>query len=156
MIRQLRLDVFNGAHFEIAAVRIVSWGKDAEPKTDMFSWNFNGDVRSWEVFPRAKEMFAPPLNLAVKDKNWVTVVMKSEQDDTARLLWSTADARGVQSVDFEIRRRSEARTYNVEMTGNKAWHDNVVALGIVLPLESHARLDSISIADKPSGPADLR
>ena len=153
-IRQLRLDVYNGAHFEIKSVRILQWGADTQPLTAVYTWAFAGDTSVWTVNPAARELFAPPLNLAVKDKGWVSLTLKSEKEVTGSILWSTVDGRGAQSADFTVRGGAEPRVCNVEMTGIPQWHDGVVALGIRLPKEG-VRLESLTITDKPLGPPDL-
>lgn len=117
-IRQLRLDLYNGTHFEIAAIRVLEWGAGAKPQSNVFSWTFNGDITPWKVYPTARELFAPPLNLAVKGKGWVAVTLQSDRDGTGSVLWSTADGRDLQSADFAVQAWPEAKTYNVELEGD--------------------------------------
>jgi len=155
-IRQLRLDVYNGAHFDIDSIRIFDWGQDTPPDADTFSWEFKGDTKAWQVHPQAHELFSPPLNLAVTDKGWANVVLKSDKDGTGSFLWSVADSYGLRSADFAVRGGAEPRTYNVELQGLPGWHDGVVALGIRLPRPGKGvRLDTIAVADEPAGPAEL-
>ncbi|MCX5759882.1 MAG: hypothetical protein NTU83_15540, partial [Candidatus Hydrogenedentes bacterium] len=58
-IRQLRLDVYNGAHFEIDQIRVVEWGGGTPPLTDTYSWTFNGDVKPWQFDPKSTDLFSP-------------------------------------------------------------------------------------------------
>jgi hypothetical protein len=152
-IRQLRLDVYGGAHFGIDAIRVLEWGAAAAPKSGVYSWKFGGDTSPWRVHPGAAELFAPPLNLAVKSKGWAAVTVKSEKETTGSILWSAADTRHVQTADFPIPADPNPRTCNVELEGIPEWHDPVAAFGIRLP--EGVRLESIAITDKPQGPADL-
>ncbi len=156
-IRQLRLDVYDGAHFDIDAVRILSWGGDSAPATDMFAWQFtNGDMSAWMLNPAASERFAPPLNLAVKDKGWATVVAKPASEDVlGAIVWGAADVKGMQSAEFTVPAGDEVRTCNVELEGLPGWHDGIVAFGLRMP-KSDVQIQSITLSNAPQGPADLQ
>ncbi len=155
VVRQLRLDLYDGAHFEIDAIRIMSWSTGAAPLTNVFSWNFAEDTSMWQVHPAAAELFAPPVQLDVASKGWIAVTLKSDISGAASILWSTGDTRGVHTSDFTIEANPEPHTYLVEMEGIADWHTPVVAFGIRLPEREQVRLDAITISDKPLGPADL-
>lgn len=154
-IRQLRLDLYEGAYFQVDSIRIMEWGMDMAPQTDAFSWNFAGDTAAWTVNPKADELFSPPINLAVKDKDWVAVTVQSDTDGVAAFLWATADQRGVQSAEFNLRAGPTPRTYNIEMQGNPLWHDGVMVLGIRLPKVPKIRLESIQLGDRPLGAPEI-
>ena len=167
VICQLRLDLYNGAHFEIDAIRVLSWAKEGERPGTVFSWKFNGDTTAWRVHPSASELFAAPLNLDVRTRGWAEVTLKSDINGTASILWSTKDTRGMHSAEFAIEARPDPRTYFVELNGIGEWHSPVVAFGIRLPeeqagarsqvqLASEAvRLDSIALCEKPAGSPEL-
>ena len=154
-IRQLRFDLYNGTHFEIKSIQILSWGNDAPPQTSIYAWTFNGDVAPWRVHPKANELWSPPLNLAVKDKGWVSVALKADVDGTGSIVWSTADVRGMQTADFVIEAHPDVRTYNIEMQGLPEWRDGVAALGIRVPKEG-VSLQSVAVGDSPAGPSELK
>jgi hypothetical protein len=154
VIRQLRLDLYNGAHFEIDAVRVMSWGGEAQPATSVFSWSFNGDITAWRVHPGAPELFAPPLSLDVSHKGWAEVTLKSDINATGSILWSARDTRGLLSAEFAIEAEPNPHTYLIELNGIGEWHSAVVAFGIRLP-EEKVRLDAIKLVEKPEGIPDL-
>ena len=155
VIRQLRLDVYNGSHFEIDAIRVCEWGADKPPLTDAFVWSFKGDTSTWRVHPAADVLLAPRLHLPVTDKGWVTVQLRSDQDASCAIVWSTQDMRGLQSRDFSVRGGNLFRHYNIELVGLHEWRDPVVAFGIQLPRDVKVELDSIRIAAEPSGPPEV-
>lgn len=154
-IRQLRLDVYEGAHFDVDSICIKTWGDGKEPLTDAFSWDLKGDVGPWRVHPGSNLFFAPPLKLPVSDKGWVTLRIRSDKPTSAAVLWSAADVRGMQSWNFAIRGDKKLRHYNVELAGIKAWHDPVAAFGLRLPENVNVHVESIRIAAEPSGPPEI-
>ena len=153
-IRQLRLDVYDGAHFDIDAIRVLTWGQDKPPQTDVFAWELKGDVRAWRVHPSSDVLLAPRLRLNVEDKGWVTVRLKCDKESSANILWSAADVRGLKSQAFTLRGDGKLRHYNVELAGIRDWHDPVVAFGIRLPTDANVHLESIRMGAEPSGPPE--
>ncbi|MBI5093016.1 MAG: glycoside hydrolase family 99-like domain-containing protein [Candidatus Hydrogenedentes bacterium] len=155
-IRQMRFDVYDDAAFDIESIKVLAWGAEADAQKDTFTWKLNGDLTPWRVSPSASEYFAPPLNLAVKSKGWVTVRLQSPKDSSVGVIWSTADGVGSHSEDIAIQGDPAPRTYNLELQGNPDWHDGLVAFGVRLPEDARdIKVESIEIADKPSGPAEL-
>ncbi len=153
-IRQLRLDLYDGAHFEIDSIQIASWAKDATQLKGMYSWNFGGDVSPWRVHPAATELFAPPVQMDIASKGWVAVTLKSDVSAAGSVLWATGGASGLHSADFAIEPRPQPYTYLVEMEGIADWRNPVVAFGLRLPREQ-VRLDSIAVSERPLGAPDI-
>jgi hypothetical protein len=154
-IRQLRLDVYDGAHFDVRSVQIREWGADKPPTADVFAWEFKGDTSTWRVHPVADVLFAPRLRLPVGDKHWVTAKLKSDKDRSAAIVWGAQDSRGLKSQDFAIRGDSQLRCYNIELAGIHDWHDPIVAFGVQLPKDANVLLESIQIGTEPGGPPEL-
>ncbi|MBN1341597.1 MAG: glycoside hydrolase family 99-like domain-containing protein [Phycisphaerae bacterium] len=154
-IRQLRLDVYDGAHFDIDYIRILTWGKDEPPKKDTYSWQLGGNLDAWRVHPAADVLLAPRLHLDVDGKDWVTLQIRSDKDGSAGVVWASAGLRGLQHRNFVLRGDGKPRHYNVEMAGISAWKSPVVAFGIQLPSEAGVRVESIQIAAEPTGPPEV-
>ena len=153
-IRQLRLDLYRGTHFDIDAIHVMEWGEDAAPLTDVFSWEFDGDAPAWQVHPAAGELVSPRLALPVDEKGWVSVRLQSDKAGTASILWGSSEARGMQTSFFEVRGAPEPKTYDIELQGEPGWQGAVNALGILLP-KHEVRLEGIAIADNPLGPPEI-
>ena len=158
VIRQLRFDVYQGAHFDVDWLRVYAWGGEETPQTDVFSWSFDGDASGWRRHPASDVLFAPPVRLSVADKGWVTVRLSADRDATAAIVWAHDGGYGMHSERFALRGGPEPRLYNIELRDFPAWRDTIVAFGISLPSdpETHVRLESIALAEKPAGPADVR
>lgn len=154
-IRQLRLDVYNGAHFEIDSIQIKERGRGQAPLSDVFSWQFKGDLSTWSIHPSSDLFLAPRLNLSVADRGWVTVVARSEKDTTAAVVWSVQDSHGLKSQDFVIRGGNRLRHCNIELAGDRDWHGPIATFGIRLPKDATIHVESIQIASDPLGPPEI-
>ena len=153
-IRQLRLDLFNDAHFDIDWIRIGEWGDGRTPEEHR-SWDLGGDLSSWQVYPGAAEYFAPPLRLDVTATGWVTALIRSETAGPASILWACGDERGMKERNFALRGDGALHVYNFEMTGVPTWRAPVVAVGLRLPAEGPVHVESVSIGEDPAGPPEL-
>lgn len=154
MIRQLRLDVYANAHFDIDWIRIFERDQ-SQPPSSIGIWNLGGDTSRWQIAAGASELFAPPVKIDVSDKAWVTVQLSSDREEVASILWACERAAGLQTEAFIVKSDGKLHTYNLPMTGNPAWRDRIIAFGIRPPRASKVRLESIRIGKEPSGPGEL-
>jgi len=152
-IVKLRLDLYDGAHFEIDSIEIKSWGDAANPVTGQYSWSFDNDT--WRVTGFATERFSPPLRLPIEDRAWATVELQSDTDTVGTLLWAVDGVPGLQSESFSVRSGPQPRAYNLKPDGNRAWTGTLLVLGVRLPEDADATVRSVSIGEEPGGPADL-
>jgi hypothetical protein len=150
-IRQMRLDVYDGARFEIDSIAVENWEGGATD-TATVAWTFDSNTKPWTTIPGTNDRFAPPLCLDVSNKGWVTVRVASAKAGSASLLWSTPDEAGLKTEDFEVRGDNRPHTFNFEMSGVPTWQ-TIVALGLRLPAE--AAVQSVSLSDAPSGPMEV-
>ncbi len=153
-VRQLRLDVYEGADFEIDSICILEWGRGLPPSS-VCIWTPGGEASEWRIHPSAPERFAPPVHIDVGDKTWVAVELASDTDGVAAVLWAREDAPGMQSQEFLIRGDGKRRVYNVRMADVAAWRGRIVAFGIRPPEGADIRLESIRIGTEPFGPGEL-
>lgn len=153
-IRQLRLDLYNGSYFEISTIRIMQWGEPAQAPSEASSWELNGDLTSWRVEPKCRDFFAPPLRTPVAGKDYASILLQSDNDCSLGLLWATHESSGLKSTAFQVRGNPVPRAYNVAVKGRPGWEGSLAALGLRLP-EAGVRVMSVTLSDKPVGPADL-
>lgn len=151
VIRKLRFDVFDGAHFELRSIRIEDKSGGAAPQTTGYAWDTASSP--WTAVSAKNELFAPPLLLPIEGRAWASVRIKCDTDGAAALLWSAAGATGMQVEPFPVRGAGEPRTYFVEVGLNPKWTGSLVALGVRLPKDSSASLESVTLSEKPVGPA---
>jgi Glycosyltransferase WbsX len=157
VIRQLRFDVYTGAHFDIDHIRIHQWGDGAEPQAATYAWPLAGDTTPWQVRPDVPELFAPPLRLDVADKGWASIRLKADADGVGAVLWADAQRSDLHSEPFAFK-GGDAQLHNIELQGIPGWGGTIVAFGIRLPADpaTNVRIESIAIADRPEGPADVQ
>lgn len=154
VIRQLRLDLYDGARFEIDWIRIMERQPD-QPGTDLYTWDLGGDLDGWRIHPEACEFFAPAARIDVSDKPWITMEIASDRDAVAALLWARRDAPGLQTEEFPLRGDGKPHACCIRMADNPAWRGDLVAFGIRLPQEGQVRLNHIEIGKEPSGAGEL-
>ncbi|MFO7975359.1 MAG: glycoside hydrolase family 99-like domain-containing protein [Candidatus Hydrogenedentota bacterium] len=155
-IRQLRLDLYEDAHFELDWLRIYDSAKDRTPATDKYRWAFEDGGEAWRLWPGSGILVSPPLNLSVADKGWVSIALKAEESTTASLFWTGARGPGRETRTFEIDASDDFRVYDLELQGESAWRDSILALGLESAPAAGLTVKSIEIAERPQGPADIR
>ncbi len=154
-IRQLRLDLYEGAQFAIERISIQPWGEAGEPASTGGRWPLNRPAPESESQPGIGEIVLPPLRLDVSDKGWVAVTLRNPsagENVTGSLLWASVDEAGLKTEEFELQTDGRDRTYNIELAGNPAW-TQIVALGLRVP--SGTFVESVELSDKPLGPPQI-
>jgi hypothetical protein len=154
VIRQLRLDLYEGSDFEIDWIHVGAWGQNSPPNGSGV-WSLDGDTSTWRVHPSAWELFAPSVALDVNDKTWVAIELTSDREDIASILWACQDLPGLRTEELPLRGDGKPHVYNISMAGLPAWHGRIVAFGVRLPPEAKTRLNHIRIDNKPFGPGEL-
>ena len=149
VLRKLRLDVYEGAEFDIDAITIMDWAAGREA-AETAEWS-GTDLAAWFSAPGGHDRWSPPLALDTALLGWASVVLEAGEEGNGALLWGTAAAPGPHQQAFSI--LPGRRTYNLELTGVSGWKD-VVALGLQLP--GGASVSSLRLGDGPAGPADLQ
>ncbi len=154
VIRQLRLDVYEGPRFEIDRIEIRTWDADRQPQKNVYAWK-DVDLARWRVHPGTDLYLAPPIQSNVSDRGWVTLRIRSDEDAPAAVVWSGAGIRGLQSKGFSLKGGSEAKHYNVQLEGIRNWRLTVVAFGLRLPSDANVEVESIEICSEPAGPPEI-
>ena len=153
-IRQLRLDLYDGAQFAIQSIKIAAWGVPESAKTDVFAWDFEKPEEKWKSIQKTnREIFAPPLNLNIASKGWAVLELQSPADGVGEILWAAPGLLGAQSASFPLKKTTEPRFYNVELKTNAAWSGSICALGLRLP--ARCQVKSFRLNDAPDGPGEL-
>lgn len=151
-IRQLRLDLFDGATFEIASIQVLDWSGGAAPLTNVFEWALGEDAAGWRRHPASSDMFSPPLDLDVRERGWATVEIEATSSCAAALVWSSVGGQGARSVEFAV--RPGRRAYNFALHGAPGW-TRLGALGLRWPAEEAVRPLALRLDTAPSGPPEL-
>jgi len=152
-IRQLRLDLYDGAEFGIHAIKIESWGEAQDALTDVYAWDFSNPEQAWRPVRWGSDLFAPPLNLPVESRNWAVIELASMTGGVGEVVWALPGRIGAQRLSFSIKNSENTRFYNINMAASPAWTGSLCALGLRLP--ARTRVKSVQLTDAPQGPGEL-
>ena len=155
-LRQFRLDLYEGAHFEVDWLRVYDWAGGAAPAGDTYRWDFDDGGEAWRLWPGSRTLVSPPLQLDVAEKGWVSLTLKADVATTASLFWANSAGFGSQALSFEVPASADFRVCDIELQGESAWRGAIVAIGIEAAAESGFAVKSLEITEKPLGPADVR
>ncbi len=155
-LRQLRLDLYEGAHFEVDWLRVYDRAEGATAASDSYRWEFDDGGDSWRLRPESRTLVSPPLHLDITEKGWVSLAVKARAATTASLFWAHSTGPGSHGLSFEVPASDTFQVCDIELQGESTWRDVIVALGIEAAVESGFAVESIEITDTPLGPADIR
>jgi len=174
-IIHLRLDVYDGAAFEIDYLRIVEPAIQPSQRT---SWRFAQSAEGWTPYgagcrtetrggkmavtmgETAARIVAPPIKVDVTDRFWVSIRMRlSDTGDAVKRghgrVWCASESRfGVGHADFVVKADGRFRVYNVDMTRCRHWDGQLLYLALT-PVQRKgvtAEIDEIAIVEEPTGP----
>lgn len=172
-IVRLRLDVYDGALFEIESVRLLQL-KVPGP-SDSVVFDFTSDRSGWLWFtPMDKDptaqwdparlpncgsglLLSPPLTLDCATSTVVSVRLSVDRGRYATLFFATDRAPGMQKHTFPVQPDGRERIYNLDMLGAPAWSGRLIALGLQLSddLEAVGTLSHLSVGQEPRGPSQI-
>ena len=155
-IRQLRLDLYEGTHFEVDWLRVYDWAQGRAASADVYRWELEDGGEAWRLWSGRGIFVSPPLNLPVAEKGWASITLKSEKSTTASLFWAGSRAAGREAVTFEVTASEDFRMYDIELQGESSWRDTILALGIESAPEAGVAVKSIEVSERPRGPAEIR
>ncbi|MFA7692654.1 MAG: glycoside hydrolase family 99-like domain-containing protein [Candidatus Hydrogenedentales bacterium] len=156
-IRQLRLDLYEGAAFEITSIAILD-AEESQPTQDTLTWEFNSTSTApcWHAFNDGHTWMAPPLHVPVQDAAWLILEAESTAHTTLNLCWSTTAMTGCRKETLYISDDNRSSLYLLELQGNPQWSGHLVGLCLEVPEPENIHLQGIRLSAEPEGPPDLR
>lgn len=140
-IRQLRLDLYDDAEFEIAALRVVDWSAGRAPRDTMDAWG----ATEWHRPPGSPLWLAPPLAWDAGQARFAVVtIVGTPAVETGTLLWTTA--AGTHREAFPLH---AGATHHVEVRSAPGWEGTVEMLGVEV---AGAEEIAVSLSETPQGP----
>ena len=151
-IVRLRLDLYDGAQFRIAGMRVAEI--PAIPVDTQASWDFReGTPPGWTRFGEGDRMLWGMLEgMDAERHGWLAVELESGRETTMEVRWAASSGRGFDALLAPVR-PGGPRWYNVELVGEPKWTGDIAALGLVLPPD--VTLSAAQLADDPVGPAEF-
>lgn len=153
-IRQLRLDVFDGAQFAIAYIAVLE-RKAVAPVRDIYSWRLDGDADSgWLSLNEGRLLMSPPLQLPLHQVGWASITLQSSQATSITLDWTTHNMLGANSETVYVTGHTEPRTYHIELHGHSQWEGLLAGLSLRIPEDVQPTIGQIVLAPEPAGPPE--
>ena len=152
-IRQLRLDLYDGAQFAIQSIKVAAWGLPDFVAGGVSTWDLTKTGVKWKSVQKGRQLFAPPLNLQIDSKGWAVIELESPTDGVGEVLWAAPSLLGAQSASFPLKKSDGPRFYYVDLKSNKAWSGSICALGLRLP--ARCKVKSFRLSEAPDGPGEL-
>lgn len=172
-IVRLRFDVYDGARFELDAMRVL----DLTPATRIApaDFDFGKSKEGWQWFETMDQaaqfawngdaftttqnglLLSPPVTIDASKESCVSLRMAVEHGQLATLFFASDDHPGLQSYSFPVQADGSEHTYNLDLIAAANWRGHVSALGL-RPSDATnaiARLRWLKVADIPQGPAQL-
>lgn len=155
-IRQMRFDTYDGAHFAIGKLEVLTWG-GAKPVADRASFTPGADGGLQPLRPGSPCLMAPPLRLALEGRGWVSIKARSSVERQAAVLWSAEGQAGLKRTAFTVHGDGAAHTYNLELKKDRAWKGNLAVLGLEAAAGTPGELtiESLALGAAPVGPPEL-
>lgn len=170
-IIRLRLDLYDGAEYELASIRILALPVPAAAGS--LAFDLSREKAGWLGLAGATIAAAdggieagsdrtgafvlgPPIDTSAEDFPYITLRAASRRPGRAAVAFATTAAPGLQRIEFDVIGDGREHTYNIDAVENPDWRGRVSAIGIVPPEGSSLRVSSIAVADRPQGPPELR
>ena len=150
VIRQLRLDLFDGASFEVDFIRILDWSRGLPPITNVFEWSGANAWNGWWRDPVHGDLYSPPLDVDIRGREWANIEIEAAAEGRATLAWSGAGWARRQSFSL----RPGRHTYYVPLTAGRR-ETRLAVLALWLSKDGASKVRSLRLAAEPLGPPDL-
>ena len=154
---RLRFDPPNAGDFAIRWIRVAERQVAASSAR---SWHGDEISAQWHAMDDVESgqgpiLFSPRLAIRAVDHSFVSLRMAVERGATARLFCVSRNRHGWETAAFPLRADGKPHSYNLPTSLLKNWHEEILFLGLQLPREAGARIESIEVRSEPRGPAEL-
>lgn len=156
MVRQLRLDLYEGASFEIESIAVLDHA-DGPPREPSLRWDFTSGLEQtgWSSLNGGRILAAPPLDIPVDTIGWVSVEAGASEDTSITLYWSTTEMTGSHGETVRLSGNTTPRFHHIELQGNPHWDGRLVGFYLEVPEPEKVKIGNILLAAEPEGPPDI-
>lgn len=174
-LRRLRLDLFDGATFAWAGLRILEPSNPAPAFMPEFAFGPDAAATGWRGVDGAQlrsgpdgwearllsaesMLLGPPVAFEAEARTWAGIRFAVDRGRRGTLLFATASAPGLHRLSFPIEADGREHTYNLDLLAGKEWRGRIVALGLKPSddPDATARLRWLRVANQPQGDAELQ
>ena len=151
---RLRFDVFDGARFEVDAIRVAE--PVMPPPAARADFDFTRAEHGWQRFDE-RLWFSPPLDLDAASNTFVALGLAAGPGRRGTLLFATDRAPGLHRFAFHLEPDAGEPVCNLDLLAASAWRGRILLLGLQLddaaPVPGALRW--LKVSDTPQGPAQL-
>lgn len=154
-ICKLRLDLYDGAEFEIHSIQIVERGKlTSEPSQN--AWDLSDTTASgWVLLNHNHLWLSPPLDISTDEVGWAIVMAQAQEDTVVALHWATDTLHGARQGLFRITKTDVPKYYYSELEGHPEWKGKIIGAHLSITLPQAVTIQSFAFAKHPIGPPEL-
>lgn len=171
-IVRLRLDVYDGARFELDSIRVLEL--EMPPATANVAFDFTKDIESWQWLDTVDArttaawmggelpapsglLLSPPLEINADEQNFVSIKFAADRGRSATLFFFTEKGFGLKSFSFPIEADGREHLYNINPPA-ATWRGRVLGLGLrpTDATDAKVQLGSLKVSDAPQGQPRLK
>ncbi len=156
-IRQLRLDLYENAAFEIESIAVLE-----RPVSDAVAqptyWDFTTGLESagWSSLNGGRLLTAPSLAIPTEDIGWVSVAMRANADTSISVHWSTSTMEGSRHETLYVSRDNVSHSRHIELQATPAWEGRLTAIHLEIPEPDKVKVESVILGTEPEGLPELQ
>ncbi len=155
-IRQLRLDVYDGAAFEIESIAILEPPMTSgSPPSPQWDFTTDDEERGWYSLNEGRLLVAPPLDLPTEDIGWASVTLRAETDTSVGLHWSTSAMTGSRHETLTVPGDGTPRSCHVELQATPQWEGRLAGMYLDIPEPDKVTVERLTLGLEPEGPPEL-
>ncbi|MCO5052537.1 MAG: glycoside hydrolase family 99-like domain-containing protein [Verrucomicrobiae bacterium] len=172
-IVRLRFDVYDGARFELASLRVLdltpatpSATADFDFRQDTVGWQWLETLDSsapptWKdgefKMPSNGLLLGPPVQIDTTNQSYVSLRLAVDRGERATLFFASDYKPGLHSFSFPLKVDGREHTYNLDLLSAANWRGRVSAIGLRPSDAANAtvQLRWLKVSDAPQGPAQL-
>jgi hypothetical protein len=174
-IVRLRLDLFDGAHFELQSIRLGELDSPtAQGSSEFDSLASTGGWHWFKTMGEAEQaagkipnhltgcgtafLLSPSLQVQAAKAGFVTLRFAVNAGHFGTLYWATDQRNGLQSRSFPIQPDGAEHLYNLDLEGFPGWEGTILALGIRPSDAADATAQRIRVqaSARPQGAGEVR
>ena len=174
-IVRLRFDLFDGARFDLASLRLIEL--DTPQTAGKLEFDFNQHPEAWQWIEPSDEgamaaawargrvtrcgaglLLGPPVKFNAATNSYISIRMSVDRGQHGTLFFASDNRSGLHSQTFRLQADGREHTYNLDMLPAREWRGAVVALGLQPSNDTNAvaTLRRIRVGDEPEGAPQLR
>lgn len=155
-IRQLRLDVYDGASFEIDSIVVLEAAGAAQTgETPAWDLGSSADVSGWAKLNGGHALVAPAIGVPLDDIGWFSIEARADVDTSIAVYWSTTAMLGSRHETIYLPGDGLSHVHHVELQGTPGWDGSLAGLHVDVAEPEKVNLGKVTLSAEPAGPPEM-